>query len=226
MAAGLSWRDKLSALLGALSGYGLGRWLTKETRPSCDAPQILRMLDEPENATKIGRSLMRHAINDNFILIDGKALTVMSEYDRLLAAFATDADQIRSAAISSCLPRTKNISDQLSSKSYVPTKSDLVTVEYCFYLMWSARKNAQDAIPIFQGFATKATIEDYMARLLKGEGQTKLPPSLTFAWVVAALAFTLGGLVVVCIVLVGVSVIAELIPKIRLPKPKEETPES
>src|SRR5439155_15102076 len=65
----LSSREIVAGVVGAISGYNLGKWLGAATRPACGSEQILRLVQtKPEFARDLGKVLVRRELNRFWIV--------------------------------------------------------------------------------------------------------------------------------------------------------------
>jgi len=72
---GLSTREIIAGVVGAIAGYHLGKWLGKATRPSCGSDEMLRFIQtQPEQFGKdLGNALVRRELNRYWIVEVGSS---------------------------------------------------------------------------------------------------------------------------------------------------------
>lgn len=68
---GLSSREIIAGVLGALCGYNFGKWVGAYSRPSCDSPSILSKLETAEFRKGIGKELVERELNRYFVVEQG-----------------------------------------------------------------------------------------------------------------------------------------------------------
>jgi len=82
-----SWKEKVTALAGALLGYTAGRWAFKRTIPPCDSEQIVQLLNKT-SGRDLGQAIIKNNINRYLILADRNSiLTLNSQLPLIRQAF-------------------------------------------------------------------------------------------------------------------------------------------
>jgi hypothetical protein len=66
---GMSWKDKIAALLGGLSGYTLGRLTFSRTRPACEGDETARLLNQI-SGKEVSHAIVKLNLNRFLILLD------------------------------------------------------------------------------------------------------------------------------------------------------------
>lgn len=93
LSLGLSWRDKIAALLGGLSGYAVGRFVFSRTEPSCDGPEMVKLLDGAAGS-ELGRFIIKGNLEKFLILKDQNTVVFLgSQLSTIRKAFDSFAQQ-------------------------------------------------------------------------------------------------------------------------------------
>jgi hypothetical protein len=221
VSGGLKKKELASAIIGAVSGYNLGRWTFSRTRPSCDSKEITRRLGIPAFGPQIGREIVQQTLDGNLLMANGQtqplaANSSLEALERVAAAMPEDRQTwipaIRGRTdVFLALPRIVTSKDldavcksvrallaRLAHDRYAVENTDFQVAMYPHFIAkWLSehRQLASQAFPGFQGVHyTRDPTEDPRMAWLR---TAKAGPLGWLAYGMYVLMFAIGAFVLI-----------------------------
>lgn len=162
--AGLTLRDRIAAVLGGLTGYSVGKWVMARKRPACDSPEIIRRLQRAGYGVDLGRQLVKKALTEALVIVNGQVLTEVSQLSALRSVLAAqrfrdrNPESTANARISRHIDTLLAISGMVQQKDYKPEEIHIAEVEYTTEQISDFLRVNRSAIPGLQGVTTRKAL--------------------------------------------------------------------